>query len=289
MRYSEYAENRSRGYLGFPIQYYYVDSQDPRYVMETHWHEELELIRIISGSFEVFINNESYELCSGDIIFVGCGCLHRGIPHNCVYECIVFDVNMLCRQSNDAAEKFILPIAQRQSGISCILKDSSRELYSTTASLFDTLKASSDFRELYVYSLLFEMFARLYSEGYVSPSNSPKLSSQAKRISKLLDWIDENCNERITLDELSDISGISKKYLCRVFKKYTSKTPINYINELRIENACYEMTVNGKNVTEAAYGNGFEDLSYFSKLFKEHKGMSPSKYKSSHMRKNNRG
>ena len=279
MRYSEYVEKRDRGYQGFPIQYYHIDQDHPRYVMETHWHNELEIIRILSGSFELFINNERHVLYKNDVAFVSCGALHRGIPCECVYECIVFDVNMLCRQSSDAAEKFILPIAKKQIGINCLLKESDDRLYCDLCALFDLLRESKDLHELYVYSLLFSVFGELYSCKYVSPAARPKLSNQEKRISKLIDWIDENCSERITLDDLSRISGISKKYLCTIFKKYTSKTPINYINEIRIENACYEMTVNGKSVTEAAYGNGFDDLSYFSKLFKEHKGVSPGKYR----------
>jgi AraC-like DNA-binding protein len=283
MRYSEYAEKRSRGYQGFPIQYYYLDFQDPRYVMEMHWHEELEIIRVLSGDFELFINNERYPLHEGEVAFVGCGCLHRGIPHDCVYECVVFDVNMLCRQSNDATEKFILPIAKKQAGIKCILNSEEEDICRSVAKLIESLKNKREFYELQVYSQLFDVFASLYTCGYVSTSSTPKLSAQAKRISKLLDWIDENYTEHITLDELSEICGISKKYLCGVFKRYTSKTPINYINELRIENACYEMTLGEKNVTEAAYSNGFDDLSYFSKLFKEHKGISPSQYRKAHM------
>ena len=284
MRYSEYVEKRDRGYQGFPIQYYHIERNHPRYIMETHWHNELEIIRILSGSLELFINNEKHTLCEGEIIFVGCGCLHRGIPHDCIYECVVFDVNMLCRQSSDAAEKFILPIAKKQYGINCRLSKSDTRLYCDAIALFDFLKDPKNTHELYVYSTLFSVFAELYANGYVSDSARPKLSSQEKRISKLIDWIDENCSERITLDDLSRISGISKKYLCTIFKKYTSKTPINYINEIRIENACYEMTVNGKSVTEAAYGNGFDDLSYFSKLFKEHKGVSPGKYRKEYIK-----
>ena len=284
MRYSEYVEKRDRGYQGFPIQYYHIESNHPRYVMETHWHNELEIIRILKGSFEVFINNEHYTLADDDIIFVGCGALHRGIPHDCIYECIVFDVNMLSRQSADATQKFILPIAKKYVGIDCRLKKNDNRLYSDLCSLFALLSTPGTDNELYVYSLLFSVFAELYTNSYVSPAEAPNLSSQAKRISKLLDWIDESCNDKITLDDMSRVSGINKKYLCTIFKKYTSKTPINYVNEIRIENACYDMTVNGKGVTDAAYANGFDDLSYFSKLFKEHKGISPGKYRKEHLK-----
>ena len=97
---------------------------------------------------------------------------------------------------------------------------------------------------------------------------------------KLLDYIEKNYSEPISLETLEKISGFNKKYLCRVFKEYTSKTPIEYINELRIESAC-RMLEENRSITASAYDCGFNDLSYFCKVFKKHKGMPPRKYKHS--------
>ena len=72
---------------------------------------------------------------------------------------------------------------------------------------------------------------------------------------------------------------MNEKYLCRFFKSYTGQTPIEYINRLRIDRACFEMTVNRMNVTDAAYECGFNELSYFSKMFKRYKGVTPGQYK----------
>lgn len=77
--------------------------------------------------------------------------------------------------------------------------------------------------------------------------------------------------------ELLVYSLLCRKYLCRIFKEYTGKTVVDYINELRIDNACHEMTVKGMSVTRAAYDSGFNNLSYFCKVFKHYKGVtSPS-------------
>lgn len=64
--------------------------------------------------------------------------------------------------------------------------------------------------------------------------------------------IENNLAESIDLNKLAEITGMSPKYLCRIFKEYTSKTLVQYINELRIENACYEMSVNDKNISVAS-------------------------------------
>ena len=96
----------------------------------------------------------------------------------------------------------------------------------------------------------------------------------------LLDKIEREYSRKITLAELSEIAQINEKYLCRFFKEFTGQTPIDYINRLRVDRACYEMTVNKLNVTETAYECGFNELSYFSKCFKKYKGVSPGQYRS---------
>jgi AraC-like DNA-binding protein len=67
-------------------------------------------------------------------------------------------------------------------------------------------------------------------------------------------------------------------YLCKIFKAYTGKTPSQYINSVRIENACTEMKQTDKSITQIALENGFNDISYFCKVFKKHKGISAKKY-----------
>lgn len=279
MRYSEYVEKKKRGSEGFPLQYYYLDKEQPQYVMETHWHNDFEIIRVLSGRFNVYLDNELHTLNGGDVIFVECGRLHRGIPEECAYECIVFDLNMLRRRSEDAAERLLAPIVKGEVGVRCRLSPDDSSLYPCVSALFETVRNPFRYYELCTYSLLFRLFAELYAGGYALHSYRTKRSSQVERISGLLDWIDENYARHITLDRLSQISGISRKYICRIFKKYTDKTPICYINEIRIENACYELSSENISVTDVAYNNGFDDVSYFSKLFKAHKGISPSEYR----------
>ena len=74
---------------------------------------------------------------------------------------------------------------------------------------------------------------------------------------------------------------MNEKYLCRFFKAYTSYTPIDYVNRLRIEKAADDLRLLHRSVTEAAFANGFNDSAYFSKLFRQIKGVSPKVYQKS--------
>lgn len=278
MKHTELMESKSHGTPGFPIQYYYIDSTHPQYTMPAHWHREFEIIRVISGSFSVYLNNIPYQMERGDILFVECGCLHRGLPQECVYECIVFNPNMLISIKGGMAEKYITDIAESAVGVNCLLNSENGGIYSATASLFATMAKKKLYYELEIHGILFKIFSLLYSESFIISNAKSQHSRRTDTVIGIINFIEENYRESITLDMLSENAGLSRKYLCRLFKEYTSKTVTEYINGLRTENACYEMAVKHKSVTEAAFDSGFNDLSYFCKTFKKLKGVTAKKY-----------
>ena len=279
MRYAEYIERKRHGSHDFPIAYYYLDASLPQYIMQPHWHREFEVLRVQEGSLTVHLNNTQYLLNSGDILLIEGGCLHTGEPHQCAYECVVFDPSMLKRQQNDVLEKYVSPLVYSKMHVNNMIKSDDQEIQYTVSMLFAAMRKRSAYYEMEIYSILFGLLAQLYDRQYIIATEKSVHSRQSQTVITLIDWIENNLAESIDLNKLADISGMSPKYLCRIFKEYTSKTLVQYINELRIENACYEMSVNDKNITEASYESGFNDLSYFCKLFKQYKGITPKEFK----------
>ena len=272
-------EKKKHGTPSFPLQYYYVDKYYSQYVMPPHWHNEFEIIRVSGGTLRLHINNAEYLLESGDIAFVGCGALHRGEPTGAVYECCVFDLNMLLRRTEDIISPFILTLISGEKSVAALQNGQSSEISDAVVSLFGVLKEKSEYYELAVYSALFRIFSELYRLGQIENSFiSKRTNHRSDVITELLKYVENNYKEQITLKQLSYISGLNEKYICRLFSEYTNRTPIDYINNLRIENACREMTVNRKTVTEAAFESGFNDLSYFSRTFKKYKGTTAKRF-----------
>ncbi|MBQ3562288.1 MAG: helix-turn-helix transcriptional regulator [Clostridia bacterium] len=279
INYMEYLEKTRHGTALFPIEYYYVDKTHPRYIMTAHWHQKFEIIHILSGSFTIYLNNTKVNLNKDDILFVECGCLHRGEPTDCVYECIVVDLKMLLTKNNSIVEHYILQITNSQVSIKNALIPKECELYKTLTELFVLMRAPKAYYELSVYASLFAMISQIYSNGYTLSSSCTQSNKQVEKVGLILDWINQNFKEEINSKKLSQISNLNFNYLCKIFKNITGQTITQYVNEQRIEHACYDITMKNTSITEAAFGNGFNDLSYFAKIFKRYKGITPREFK----------
>ena len=277
MKYAEYREDKQHGSSDFPLQYYYVDSLHPQYVMPLHWHREMEVLRVIGGRLTLYVNNEAVELYAGDTAIVPSGALHRGEPEDCVYDCAVFDVSMIASSKSGRARDLTQLIMSPSVEIStvCPMADGAIK------ELLDTVAEREEFFELKVLSLLSEIVHAILVSNPLDKAHreSEKNAHRRAVMTLLIDKIEKEYATRLTLSDLAEQAQMNEKYLCRFFKEYTGQTPIDYINRLRVDRACYEMSVGRRNVTESAFECGFNELSYFSKIFKKYKGVSPGEYR----------
>jgi AraC-like DNA-binding protein len=103
--------------------------------------------------------------------------------------------------------------------------------------------------------------------------------NQELRINKSIDFINANYSNQITLDQLAGQAGVSRFYFSRMFKISTGLTFKNYLNTKRLNAAKRLLERPDVNVSQACFSVGFNDASYFSRLFKRHEGICPSTYK----------
>jgi len=98
-------------------------------------------------------------------------------------------------------------------------------------------------------------------------------------IRKAVSFIETNYAQRITLENVASECGMSRYHFSRTFKAHMGCGFKPYLNRIRVEKACRLMDEGGKNVTEACFLVGFNDLSYFSRKFKSVYGITPSKFR----------
>ena len=98
-------------------------------------------------------------------------------------------------------------------------------------------------------------------------------------INRIEEYIRQNIDQKITLKELSDALGITEIYISRLYKEEAGINLFTFINAIKMERAAQLLGSNTENVKDIAQMVGFDDSLYFSRVFKKHYGVSPSKYK----------
>lgn len=247
--------------------------------MSYHWHIEYEIIRILKGELLMTIGEDEFNAKAGDLIFIKGGLLHGGIPKNCVYECIVFNLDSLMT-SSPAGERLLKKISSDSIDINSHFSPCSKEMARIAERMFAHMKTREEGHELTVIGAFYEFFGyilkhELYSE---EQSISAKDGRRIDHLKNVIAMIEEHYDECITLDDLARSAGMNSKYFCRYFREMTHRTPIDYLNYYRIEQACFKLATSNDSIAEIAMSCGFNDQSYFIKTFKKYKGVTPKKY-----------
>lgn len=279
MKYIEYKERKTHGTLDFPLEFYHVTPSHPRYEMSYHWHTQYEIIRILKGEFLVTIDSKEFTAHTGDIIFIQDGLLHGGIPKNCVYECIVFDLQSLLKHAVPH-QKQMQGILNHTLRIHYLFPSSNDRLHKIVWGLFEAMRMKAPGHELTALGSFYMLFGYVLEAGYYdTAADSPdKNSKRVLQLKNALELIETSYASCITLDDLAKSAGMNSKYFCRFFQEMTHRTPIDYLNYYRIECACFQLATSDDSITEVALNCGFNDISYFIKTFKKYKGLTPKKY-----------
>lgn len=278
MKYIDYKERREQGTFSFPIGFYHMTPHSPRYDMQYHWHTYYEIIHIISGTFHLVLDNESHTFTAGDVIFITSGTLHGGSPEDCVYDCFVFDLQMLLKD-NLASAKTLRDVIDQRITIESLLSEKCELILPLIVELSNALSSKESGYEFATIGCLYRLLGIIFQKHlYSENSQEPGAVSRIASIKEVLAYISENYYNNISLNELAKIAGMNPRYFCRYFKGMTERTPIDYLNYYRIECACEMLSTKDISIKETAISCGFNDESYFIKTFNKYKGLTPKQF-----------
>jgi len=246
-----------------------------------HWHEKIEFLYFIKGEAVIQCNSVEFEAKAGDLIVINSNELHQGhcTSESAEYYCIIIDTALFQNRFQDICEtKYINPMFQNRILFnnkieSCdeagkYIIEFAKEYYSQKIGYEMVLKAN-------IYQLL-TLLLRNHVQLVLTPREYEVRMNNLKRFNKVLEYIEENYNEKITLNHLCSIVNLSRFHFCRIFKDMTGKSVGQYTNSLRINKAETLLKEGEMNITEIAMNCGFNDINYFSRVFKKNRNMAPS-------------
>lgn len=280
MKYLDYFERIQHGTLSYPIAYYRVNHDHPRYEMIHHWHIEHELIVVYSGVLNINLDGTDYRLTEGDACFISDGVVHSAKPEDAEYDSIVFDMRALLTR-NQAGNKSISDIMSHHKVVNPILPHADPKILALAASIREASEDGAPGFELVVQGAILQLIGlitmrRLYGGEKIADKRS---TGQLEPFKRVICYIEENYSSRIMLADLAKTAGMTPKYFCSFFYGMTRKTPIEYVNSYRIERACEQLITSDTSITDIGLNCGFNEISYFIKTFRRHVGTTPHQYR----------
>ena len=265
----------------FPIKIFKRETDSFSIGCEFHWHKQIEFYYIERGGLQLLCSGEKQWVYSNDIAIVNCYEPHRSLQFldDTIHYCLQIDLSLLSSGSWDICEeKYVKPLINSKVFFSKLIHEDIA-IVSVFRKILKEYKSQEFGYELSIKSSFMDLFTLLLRNYCIKKAKDLKLSehsTELNHIRKITNYISENFNTPITLQLLAQRSCISVPYMCRIFKKYTGSTIVEYINLLRCQKAL-SLLAGGYTITDAALSVGFNDSNYFSRTFKKVIGVSPSK------------
>lgn len=258
--------------------------REPGFIMNEHWHEQIQFLYFTQGNAMVHCNSMKYEVSTNDLVIINSRELHykENISGNLAFYVIKIDLSFLYSSKADSIQaQFLTPLSQNLILFKNVVKNDETVLWHMNR-LIEEYYTKKIGYELAVKAQVYDLMVLLL-RGYVRKISSEKeLKSRLAnfdRMKTVMNYIENNFTERINLHRLSKLAGISEGHFCRLFKQITGISTMDYINNLRINKAVKLIKSSHLNMTEVAMSCGFDDSNYFSRVFKKHKKMSPMQMK----------
>lgn len=244
----------------------------PSKITRTLQHHEL--ILVTGGKGNVVVKNKSYRIKEGMMFYICPDVLHCIDTDNDDPICFMsvhfsyINVAFSDNKWNIRNETEMLPLDSVQE-----LKD-----YYHISNVFKKLVDSWNIK-LPGYELITKaLLQQLIFEIFQSIKKQNQNYSISLKIEKIIKYMHENINNRLTLTELSEMVQLSPTYLSRTFKATTGYSVIGFFNKMKIDKA-KELIIEGdKKIKEVAQELRFTDEFYFSRIFKRIEGISPSEF-----------
>lgn len=253
-----------------------------------HSHPEFELVYILESHGKRIIGNSVESFESGDMVFLGDDIPHVWLNDEIFYKginslkakaiVIYFSRDLFGNSFYELPEAIEVKkfFSQAIKGVSItgqtnaiiskkmekLLKKKGFEVVMGLIEILFLLSKSKDLRYI-------------NDDSYVSVNDENKND----RLAAVFQYVKSNYKEEISLDEISKIANLTPTSFCRMFKAKTKKPFVEYLNEIRVSNACKYLIETDLGISEIAYECGYKTASNFNKLFKKLIGTTPKEYR----------
>jgi len=248
----------------------------------SHWHDDVELIYVYSGSLRFNVNGDIITMHEGEGIFINSRQLHvttsDGSNAGEMY-CVLLHPMLLC-SSQYVERKYVTPVINNEGLPYIVLKDSIQwqaDILYDISRIYECSEEEAG--ELKLLQLFYDLWEKLYTNMGVGEAIPPERNHNLTALKDMIAYIHRSYNGKITLSDISKAGNVGITTCSAIFKKYINRTPIGFLTDHRLQKAIELLLSTDMTITEICYETGFAGASYFSEVFRKNFGCSPSEYR----------
>lgn len=272
----------------FKIEYSkeYLSSKMPL-ITNIHFHDYYETFFLLSGELFYFVKDKKYHIKPWDFVLINSYDIHyyESVQKDQHYERFLINIKkeFLTKIQN---EYLLDDIFSPFENNICVLHMNHAEQYimkNLISLIKDETRTPKKGQHLYLETLLIQLLILVLRKSeQFSPNDSEARNETHNTVTKVIQYINENYNEEITLSSVSERFFISPYYFSRLFKKNTGFSFTEYINNTRIKEAQILLQNGNTPISDIAEAVGYKSITHFGRVFKNITGISPLSF-----RKNN--
>ncbi|HHT57841.1 MAG TPA: helix-turn-helix transcriptional regulator [Herbinix luporum] len=248
-----------------------------------HNHDYTELAYILSGKGKYLVDGIEYDVEAGDLVICNPGIMHTHIVTNTKEPTIEFIAGFTDYHFKNMTQNSL----EIKDG-TCILKTTAEIKQKIMMHCYAMIaeKESCNVGKYFMIKthlmqmLLLVMREIVDNEDYEQSTCNFDSYNKNHAVKKIINYLNENYNKKISLEQLAHNMYLSPVYISKIFKEETGESPINYLIKIRLEKAkdilLKDVNSSIKNIANQV---GYEDAYHFSKLFKKYYGISPLHYR----------
>ena len=246
---------------------------------EYHYHPEIELVCVISGSGTRHVGYHKSNYTDGDLVLIGSNIPHSGFGLNSIdpHEEIVLqfkeEILQFPQQEVEAISiKNLLELSKY--GIQFHNK--------IKKMMLPRLQLMLELEGYKKYLLLLEIMFELSQHNDYTILNKEIMpytiiSKNKTRLENIFTYVEQHFDKEIEIEEVAKLANLTLPAFCNFFKKATQITFTEFVNRYRINKACLLM-VQDKSISECSYSCGFNNVTYFNRMFKKYTDKTPSEF-----------
>ncbi|MHA4812045.1 helix-turn-helix domain-containing protein [Flavitalea flava] len=262
--------------------------EEPFFQSPFHCHPELELVYVTQSFGKRIIGNSVEPFDAGDMVFLGSNVPHVWLNDEIYYKEITsLQAGAIVVYFNKGIFSEIFYQLQETNKLNVFFSKATRGLSimgktnGIVAQKLEILTKKKNFDLvvglLEILSILAdsEEIAFINNEAYTPATTS----SQSNRLTDVFRYVKEHYSEDISLSCIAKVANLTPQSFCRLFKNKMNKHFVEYLNDIRVSNACKLLIETDMSISQVAFDCGYNTVSNFNKLFKKITGLAPKEYK----------